>query len=150
VPDTQLGQDLAGSVPNFGFIAPDQCHDMHGLSACADETTNIRVADSYLQNTVNAIMNAPFWKNGHNAIVVTFDEGDTTLGCCDANPGGGRVVTIVINNHASSGVQDPTPYNHYSLVATIEKAFGLGCLQFACDTANVKPMEPLFQDHPAH
>jgi phosphatidylinositol-3-phosphatase len=35
VPDTNLGDDLAnGTLPNFVFIAPDQCHDLHGLGIC--------------------------------------------------------------------------------------------------------------------
>src|SRR5581483_8060326 len=102
---------------------PDQCHDMHGIGGtCPDEQTNIKVADDYLKSVVNAITSSHMWKQGHNAIVVTFDEGDTATGCCDANPGGGKVVTIVQTNHKPTGIQDPTPYNHYSLVATIEKA----------------------------
>jgi hypothetical protein len=103
------------------------------------------------------------WREGRNALVVTFDEGSTNLGCCDGgddpfnsttNSGGGRVVAVVIRNHGSQALQDPTPYNHHSLVASLQAAFGLGC-QFAgqpvgdtCDTAaGVKPMGPLFGLH---
>jgi phosphatidylinositol-3-phosphatase len=138
-------------VPNFAFIAPDQCHDMHGIGGtCPDEQTNIKVADDYLKSLVGAITSSKMWKQGHNAIVLTFDEGDSNSGCCDANPGGGNIVTIVQTNHKPTHLQDPTPYNHYSLVATIEKAFGLGCIQFACDTANVKSMDQLFDLHHQH
>lgn len=34
--------------------------------------------------------------------------------------------------------------NPYSLLTTIEGAFGLGCLQYTCDTDKVVPMAPLF------
>ncbi|HVB46338.1 MAG TPA: alkaline phosphatase family protein [Streptosporangiaceae bacterium] len=35
VPDTQLATDLAtGDLPNFSYIVPDQCHDMHGIGPC--------------------------------------------------------------------------------------------------------------------
>ncbi len=34
VPDTQLAKDLAREkLPNFSYIVPDQCHDMHGTSS---------------------------------------------------------------------------------------------------------------------
>ncbi len=152
VPDTQLMADLAtGKVPNFSLIVPDQCHDIHGIGGtCGDKQTNIAVADQYLNTVVTAITNSSMWKQGHNAIVVTFDEGNSNLGCCDANPGGGQIVTIVETNHKPAHLEDPTPYNHYSLVATIEQAFGLRCIQNTCDSANVKPMDALFGIPGAH
>jgi hypothetical protein len=152
VPDTQLFEDLATNrVPNFSFIVPDQCHDMHGISDCSDDTQLIQMGDSYVSSMVTTIMASETWKQGNNAIVVTWDEDDfedTNFGCCDAGSqnggGGGLVATIVITNHGPRHVTDSTPYNHYSLLATVQDAFGLGCLQNTCDTTNVKPMTPLF------
>ena len=73
-------------------------------------------------------------------------------GCCGfdpkgtANPGGGWITTIVITNHGPRALTDPTPYNHYSLLRTIEDAFALpGHLRHADDTASgVVTMTPLF------
>jgi hypothetical protein len=149
VPDTQLAADLAnGAVPNFAYIAPDQCHDMHGLASCSDDATLIRQGDAYAADLVAAIMAAPVWQRGNNAIVLTWDENDFdaagVTGCCDANPGGGHVPTIVIANHGPRGVRDATPYNHYALLQTIEDAFRLGCLAATCDRAGVRPLAPLF------
>lgn len=148
VPDTQLATDLqSGQVPNFSYIVPDQCHDMHGTTGCGDDATLIPAGDAYVNDTVNQIMRSRAWTHGNNAIVVTWDEDDfspTNLGCCDANPGGGHVATIVIANHGPRGVQDSTPSNHYSLLQTIEDAFHLGCLRNTCDTANVRPLAALF------
>jgi hypothetical protein len=160
VPDTNLADDLAsGSVPNFAFIAPDQCHDLHGLSICTGDQL-ARESDAYLQTTVDTIMRSEVWREGRNALVVTFDEGETNLGCCDGgddpfnattNSGGGRVVTVVVRNDNAKPLQDPTPYNHHSLVATMQAAFGLGCtfkgqpVGDTCDIqAGVMPMAPLF------
>ena len=156
VPDTSLGDDLAnGTAPNLAFIAPDQCHDLHGIGGTCTGDQLFMETDQYLKTTVDEITHAPLWERGQNAIVINFDEGDSTLGCCDANPGGGRVVTVVIGNHQHSPIQDPTPHNHYSLVATFQAAFGLGCtfdgtpVGFTCDTTNgVKPMAPLFELRP--
>jgi len=156
VPLNQLSADLAtGDVPNFAYLIPDQCHDMHGSPPYCidsgnpgDEQDNLLVssADTFLARQVSQITAASFWTKGNNAIVITFDEGadGDSSGCCDANPGTGRVATIVITNKGPRGLRDPTPYNHYSLLQTLQQAYGLGCLQFTCDTANVTPMTPLF------
>jgi Phosphoesterase family len=152
VPDTQLEADLAtDKVPNFGYIVPDQCHDMHGITGVCPDPTNPTTlfsnGDAYVAATVTAITHANFWGRGNNAIVVTWDEDDfspTNLGCCDANPGGGQVETIVVTSQGPRHVTDSTPANHYSLLASIQQAFRLGCLQFTCDTVNVKPMTKLF------
>ena len=36
-----------------------------------------------------------------------------------------------------------TPYNHYSLLRTIEDSWHLGCLANTCDTQNVPAMSDL-------
>ncbi len=73
------------------------------------------------------------------------DEGQLGTGCCGADPGGGHVATIVITNKTSQyPITDNTPYNHYSLLLSIEDAFGLPCLANACDSADgVVPMTKL-------
>ena len=154
VPVDSLASDLSsGNVPQFNYVIPDECHDMHGDPPYCLDGGNIgdpqnqhlvAVGDAYLGHLVSEITNAPFWATGNNAIVVTFDEGDDSAGCCDANPGAGQVATIVITSHGPRGVQDAAAANHYSLLASVQQTFGLGCLQFTCDTANVQPMTPLF------
>jgi hypothetical protein len=154
VPVGQLAADLqSGNVPRFDYIIPDECHDMHGDPPYCLDSGNlgdpqdqhlVAVGDSYLGQLVSEITRAPFWAEGNNAIVVTYDEGDNNTGCCDAMPGGGQVATVVVTSHGPRGVIDATPYNHYSLLSTIQHAYGLGCLQNTCDTANVQTMSPLF------
>jgi hypothetical protein len=153
VPDTQPGVDLAPcDLPNLSYVVPDQCHDMHGIGACPDENGLIATGDSYVGTTVSEIMNSPVWHRGLNAIVVTWDEDDFSdegqpgTGCCGSDVGGGLVPTIVITNRGPHHVVDNTPSNHYSLLLSLEQAFGLSCLQNACDRADgVVPMTPLFR-----
>jgi len=155
VPDTQLATDLAaGKLADFSLIVPDQCHDMHGTGGCVDTNGLIAAGDTYVGDTVNAILASKTWRQGRNAIVITWDEDDFSdqgqpgTGCCGADPGGGHVVTIVITNKGNKyPLTDNTPYNHYSLLRSYEAAFRLPCLANACDTADgVQPMTPLF--HP--
>jgi hypothetical protein len=61
------------------------------------------------------------WRDGRNAIVITWDEDDFSdsgvagTGCCGSNVGGDHVVTIVITNRGDESIVDGTAYNHYSL-----------------------------------
>ena len=157
-----LDADLrAGSVPAFALVVPNQCNDMHGIGArnapadCAgSDEALVRRGDAHAADLVAAIESSPIWTaaNATTAIVITWDEDgkefpDNPKSCCVAdahNPGGGHIPTIVIANHGPRGVTDPTPYNHYSLLRTIEDALRLnGHLRHAGDAA-VLPMTPLF------
>jgi hypothetical protein len=99
------------------------------------------------------------WRSTDNsAIVITFDENEKDerqggdQGCCGSDPakpgnsGGGRIPTVVITNHGPRGVVDDRPYNHYSLLRTIEAALGIEeYLGHAADERNgVITMTPLF------
>lgn len=154
VPDTRLATDLAsGNAPNFAYIVPDQCHDMHGISgygSCdyGDQSALISAGDTYVANTVHLIMGSKTWQEGNNAIVITWDENDFSAvqGPTSIASAGGHVATIVIANHGPRGVRDNTAYNHYALLLTIEDAFHLGCLANSCPaTGGVQPMTPLFR-----
>jgi hypothetical protein len=155
VPIGQLPIDLrTGDVPRFSYVVPDECHDMHGDPPYCLDSGNIgdpqnqhlvAVGDAYLGQLVKEITHAGFWARGNNAIVVTFDNGDNSAGCCDANPGGGKIATIVITSHGPRGLTYKSPANHYSLLSSIQHAFGLGCLQFTCDTKHVQPLTAMFQ-----
>jgi hypothetical protein len=158
----QLNRDLAsGALPTFALIVPNQCNEMHGLHGpkvppdCAQVAPLIRQGDKVIGQLVRRIQATPAWRSADNfAIVVTFDEGagKTREGCCAVTPnarsnfGGGHIPTVVITNHGPRGLSDPTPYNHYSLLRTLEEAFRLkGRLRHAADTAKgVVTMTPLF------
>lgn len=144
VPDTQLARDLfMGNLPNYSLVVPDLCHDMHGTGGCP--TPLISAGDTYVGNTVKAIMSSKMWHEGRNAIVITWDEDDLSAaglsdtGCCGSSIGGGHVVTIVITNAKRPvHVVDHTAYNHYSLLKTMEAAFGVAPLAQASN--RVVPM----------
>ncbi len=164
----QLDADLAANrLPNFALIVPNQCNEMHGLDGpnvpadCtkAHLSALIGRGDRVLGQLVQKIQATRAWRARDNfAIVITFDEGGgkTREGCCAVTPdapsnfGGGHIPTIVITNHGPRRVADDTPYNHYSLLRTIEDAFGIGQhLRHAADTdKGVTPMVSLFRIAP--
>jgi hypothetical protein len=142
-PYTQLAADLkSGALPNLSYIVPDMCHDMHGAPPyCVDSGNGKSIEDDWLTaggdafvgQTVNAITSSPVWTTGNTAIVVTFDEGSSATT---------KTAAIVVTNHGPRGVTDNTAYNHYSLLASLQQTFGLGCLLNSCTAT---PMAPLFQ-----
>ncbi len=160
----QLNADLAADkLPSFALIVPNQCNEMHGLHGAnvppdcdgANLAALIGRGDRVTGDLVDKLQATRAWKSRHNmAIVITFDEGSgkTREGCCAVTPeapsnfGGGHIPTIVITNHGPRGLADDTPYNHYSLLRTIEDAFSLRPhLAHAADTAKgVISMTPLF------
>ena len=149
---SQFAADLAGGqVPDYSWISPDQCHDMHGRStagACNFGNVQglISTGDTFLSDTVSAITSSSAW-TGNSAIFITWDETDFPFvdvsGCCDAVPGGGHVVTLVISHSDHAARTSSVSYNHYSLLRTIQDGWRLGCLGFTCDTANVPAMSDL-------
>jgi phosphatidylinositol-3-phosphatase len=149
---SQLNTDLAaGTVPDYVWISPDQCNDMHGRStagACNFGNVQglISTGDAFLSNTVGAIMASSAW-TGNSAIFITWDETDFPFvdvsGCCDAVPGGGHVVTLVISHSDHAARTSSVTYNHYSMLRTIQDGWRLGCLGFTCDRANVPAMSDL-------
>jgi hypothetical protein len=143
-----LTSDLAAtaSTPNFSMITPNLCHDGHD-SPCVDgEPGGLASADAWLKQWVPRITSSPaFTKDG--MLVITFDESDSpqsdSSACCGegpgpnsalpgiTGPGGGRVGALVLSPFATGGTTSTTPYNHYSLLASIEDTFALPYLGYA-------------------
>lgn len=131
VPLTELETDLQnGALPDYAFIMPNLCHSAHDWYT--DPKCPIKVADDWLGTTVNKLLNyTPLKEN--SLIVLTWDEGQGNHGCCGMDVAGGRVATILISSLAKTGFQDATPYTHYSLLKTIETAWGMPLLGHAAD-----------------
>jgi len=100
VPLTQLTADLAtGNVPQFVWITPNVCNDMHGgASTCpypSSPTDPLQAAlyqdgDNFLRTWVTAITHSRAW-TGNSAIFITWDEGgfedESPYGPTDVSPG---------------------------------------------------------------
>jgi hypothetical protein len=161
--DTWQADVTSGKLPAFSLVVPNQCNEMHGIDSpkappgCGKTDAElVHRGDAEVGTLVAAIQASPVWTTPGvtTAIVITWDEdgkADRVAGapqaCCvvDAhNPGGGHIPTIVITNRGPHGVADPTLYDHYSLLRTIEDALGLDGHVGHADDAAVVPMVPLF------
>lgn len=149
-----LFADLAsGKVPNYSFIAPNQCNDQHGrgngTEFCAfdpnDNGTQLglnpglmALGDQALEKIVNAIHASPAWHEGLNAIITIWDEDDYSV-----SPTVNQVAAIVDTNYRAERRESKVFYTHFSLLKTLEGAFKLPCLNHACD-ATTSTMTDLF------
>jgi hypothetical protein len=108
------------AAADFEFIAPNLCNDMHDCS--------VATGDAFLQSFVPTILNSPAWQQG-GVLFITWDEGEGVLS--------NQVATLVISKAVPQGFQSDVAHDHYSLLRTIEDAWGLGCLNNTCTANNL-------------
>jgi phosphatidylinositol-3-phosphatase len=113
VPFGQLAADVARRrVPDFSLVVPDLCHDMHDCP--------VSTGDSWLGGFLRPLLASRALRRG--IVVVVFDEGASSQG------GGGHVPALVLGPLVRPGTQSATRLDHYGLLATIERAWGLPLL----------------------
>jgi hypothetical protein len=144
-----LWVDLQSDAPNLSVIVPNQCHDMHGFVSggtpiCSTSNTTesnylMQQGDAEVAKLVNGIKASRAWNRGRNAIVLVWDENDYSNA---AN----RVVMLVETNYAANGRMSAVPYDHFSLLRTLEAGFGLPCLNHSCDKTS-RVMNDMFGAH---
>ena len=150
----RLQGDLSSeaTTPNFAFITPDLCADGHDAT-CADGKSPAGYAgiNQFLQTWVPRITSAPAFHD--SLLFVTFDESAGGADSCCHEPtgpntpnnggttqgdGGGRIGGVLLSPFVKPGVSNDTPYNHYSLLRSVEDIFGLPHLADAAQ-AGLKP-----------
>ena len=133
VPLARLKADMArpkGLGP-FVWITPNLCHDGHDCSNT--------VADAWLAAHVPPLLGA-LGRGG--VLFLTWDEGSGSEGCCNASAAGGHILTIVAGPGAKPRARLSTPVDHYSVLKTIERLYGLKLLgKAACScTKDLMPL----------
>ena len=144
---------VRGSL-SLSYIVPNVCNDGHdypcvnqpsGASALAD-------IDTFLSTWVPKITASPAYK--HDGLhIINFNESDgpqsDSSACCGEGPGpnsplpgitglgGGRTGAVLLSPFIAPHTVSSTPYNHYSLLASIESELGLGRLGYAVDAPAV-------------
>ena len=148
------------TTPNYVFITPDLCADGHD-GTCVDGTSpgGYDGIDAFLREWVPKILQSPAFQHD-GFLLITFDETDgagseANTACCGEPtgpnttqpgageatsdptcllvgcPGGGRVGAIVISPFTLAGTVNDAPYNHYSMLRSVEDFFGLDHIGYA-------------------
>ncbi len=107
-----------GTLPTVGLVTPNLMDDGH------DGT--LAQADAWLQTWIPVLMSGPDWRKGRLAIVVVFDEGETT-----------EQVPFVLMAPGLSGVTVSAPADHYALTRLIDHFAGAPPLRQASSAADV-------------
>ena len=96
-------------LPTVAFVVPDMCNDMHDCSIGTGDTWLRTQLDGYAQ-----------WAKTHNSLlIVTFDE-DNSLSL-------NHITTTFVGAGVKPGTYS-TKITHYSVLRTIETAYGLPAL----------------------
>lgn len=138
-------QARAQIAPRFIWITPNLCHDGHDCTPAK--------AAAWLDHYVSLITQSPAWKDG-GVLFVTWDEasgadsrGLGPGGQVVPGTGGGHVLTLVIAPGIPPGLKVGVPYDHASLLATIEDGLHLGRL---ADASTRAPLSAFFSRPSSH
>jgi len=150
VPLSGLSADLgsASTTPNLVFITPNLCDDGHDQPCANGAQGGLAQVDAFLQGIVPTITgSAAFQQDG--VLLILFDEtdydgaGSDASACCGepsgpntahpgiTGPGGGRTGAVLISPFIKPGTVSNSPYNHYSMLRTLEDVFGVPALGFS-------------------
>jgi acid phosphatase len=110
------------SLPTLSFVIPNLKDDMH------DGT--ITQADTWLNSHISAY--ATWAKTNNSLLIVTWDEDDYTEG--------NQIPTIFVGQNVVTGHYTQN-VNHYSVLATLEKMYGLGLVG---SSASATPITSIF------
>jgi phosphatidylinositol-3-phosphatase len=148
----RLPQDLSAleTTPSYVFITPNLCNDGHDPECIDGRHGGLAAIDGFLRKWVPLIEASPAFR-ADGLLVITFDESDGSgpdgsSDCCDerplpgaryrpgfGGPGGGRVGAVLLSPFIRPGTRSVVPYNHYSLLRTVEAIFGLPFLGYAAE-----------------
>ena len=163
----QLSADLAtpSRTPSFAYIAPDLCHDGSPTPCASGAPAGMAAAEGFLKRVVPEILGSKAYKES-GLLAITVDEAPSSgefadsSSCCGQpqfpnlpastsalGPGrrrpGRRAAALAVHRQGVS----QEPYNHFSLLRTIEDLFGLKHLGYA-GLSKVSSFEPSISDPP--
>jgi acid phosphatase len=105
-------------LPTVSFVIPDMCNDMHNCG--------VAIGDAWLRAHLGGYAS---WALSHDSLlIVTWDEDDFTA----AN----HIATIFVGQQVRPG-RYSQQITHYSVLATIEAAYGLARDGYAASTAPI-------------
>jgi hypothetical protein len=109
VPYSKLMSDLDnGTLPNYVFISPNLCNDMHNCP--------IKTGDTWLSQNVSKILSSSAFTKQNSLLIITWDEGSAK---------DNKVLTIFLGPAAKIDYTSDEAHNHYSILRMIEYVWNL-------------------------
>ena len=140
----------AKSTPSLSYIVPDRCHDGNPTPCTAGAPAGLAPANAFLKQVVPEITRSKAYRES-GLLVITVDQAPSSgefadsSSCCGqplfpnapaktltgAPSGGGAVGALLLSPFVKAGTTSQEPYNHFSLLRTIEDLFRLPHLGYA-------------------
>jgi phosphatidylinositol-3-phosphatase len=157
VPLSRLARDLRSPTrtPSLAYIVPSLCDDGSPLPCAPGRPAGLPPVDAFLRRVVPPILASKAYKHG-GLLVITVDQApatgaDADSSSCCGQPrfsvlppppslpgggslppsGGGQVGALLLSPFVKPGTTNQEPFNHFSLLRTIENLFGLAHLGYA-------------------
>ncbi|HWX75493.1 MAG TPA: alkaline phosphatase family protein, partial [Solirubrobacteraceae bacterium] len=150
---SKLAADLASPkrTPSLSYIAPDRCHDGDANPCAPGAPAGLAASDPFLKRVVPEILASKAYKNG-GLLAITVDQAPASgefadsSSCCGqpqfpnlaasapagaTHKGGGQVGALLLSPFIKGASTSQEPFNHFSLLRTIEDFFGLSHLGYA-------------------
>jgi hypothetical protein len=118
VPLSGFSRDLNQGGSPFLWVTPNLCHDGHDCSNA--------IMDSWVDQTMRSVMASPWYTTG-GTVILTFDEGTSSVGCC-GGAHGGQIATIVVRTGLGPGARLDAPVDQAGFLRSIEDVYGLAHL----------------------
>jgi hypothetical protein len=136
------------TTANYSMVTPNTCFDGHDWPKCQNgEPGRLPRVDQFLKKWIPVITDSPAYQ-ANGLIIITFDESgsdDNAGACCGEvdglgyddpahpnmnepglyGPGGGRVGAVLLSKYIRPGTVSNHPYNHFSMLRSVEDLFGL-------------------------
>jgi hypothetical protein len=149
----RLGGDLSSAkrTPSFSYIVPDRCHDGDSVPCAPGAPAGMAPADAFLGQVVPKILASKAYKDG-GLLLITVDQAPASgefadsSSCCGqpqfpnltagapagaTHRGGGQVGALLLSPFVKPASTSQEPFNHFSLLRTIEDLYGLAHLGYA-------------------
>ncbi len=159
----KLRQDLANakSTPTLSYITPNLCHDGNPTPCTAGAPAGPSAADEFLKTVVPEITASKAYKE-NGLLAITTDEAPSSgefadsSSCCGqpvfpnlsssapaglSPRGGGSVGALLLSPYIKGTTTNQEPYDHFSLLRTIEDLIGLKHIGYA-GAPGVKSLQP--------
>lgn len=127
-PRTQLVPQMSTWL-EYVFLSDPEVSKVQGVSASGENKLGLGIdVDLLLTNPTEAWAKSRIPKG--TLVVITFDEADYDANEYDTNyDGPNQIYTVLLGDMIEPGTVIDTPFNHYSLMKTIERNFGTDTLE---------------------
>ena len=121
-----LHDALARGLPDYSFVTPNTCDEMHGAPSCRSD--RVKRGDDWLARWMPQILASPDFQAARLVVIITWDEGSATSN---------HIPTLIVARTVR-GVASSAALNHCSTLRASEEVLGLPLLGCAATAVSLR------------